>query len=76
MAEPRDTEMKAMLGKVKELDLAEDALDDVVHDVMSAAASNANNEGFEGQCELLVKQCGLYPALEVLEQTAKEASDA
>jgi hypothetical protein len=33
-------------------------LDDIVHDAASRLASNANNEGIDGQLDFLLNTCG------------------
>ncbi|MEW6545198.1 MAG: hypothetical protein AB1411_16540 [Nitrospirota bacterium] len=42
----------------KRLDLPDDALDSLVHDMKSQEASAINNEGIEGQLDYLIESAG------------------
>lgn len=57
-AEIRGSAIQDLEQKVIELGLAEDALDELVHDLASQQASNVNNCGFGGQLEFLLQQVG------------------
>lgn len=37
------------------------SLDDITHDAASSLATNANNEGVDGQLEFLLTTCGWSP---------------
>jgi len=47
-----------LVAEAKGLSLQEEDFDEAVHDAVSVAASNINNEGLESQIRFLVETCG------------------
>lgn len=62
LSEEQVTKIKKLLAKM-EADNTQDALDEMVHDVMSKKASDINNGGEDRQIEFLAEQVDTFAAL-------------
>jgi hypothetical protein len=50
----------------------EDILDDEVHDIMSAKATDINNEGYKAQIDFILKEYGKKVGLERIKEIIDE----
>jgi 16S rRNA C1402 N4-methylase RsmH len=50
----------------------EEVLDDEVHDIMSANATNINNEGYKAQIDFILKEYGEEVGLERIKEIINE----
>lgn len=63
-------ELKKLRTKADELGL--DEVDDLIHDLFSAEASDVNNGGLDEQLEVLIGKWGYQATLEAIEKDAAE----
>jgi len=50
----------------------EEVLDDEIHDIMSANATNINNEGYKAQIDFILKEYGEEVGLERIKEIINE----
>jgi len=67
--------LKTLLKRVEELELEEDALDDVVHSLKSEEASSINNEGFVSQLEYILSKWIEQDVTDLFDQLVAEKTD-
>jgi hypothetical protein len=70
-AQDREAGARELVALAERLDLDEDALDEAVHDSISAEASQINNGGWEAQIRHLISTNGVEVARALIEEAAK-----
>jgi hypothetical protein len=78
IAEPTviERDVTELLAIAEHLNIADDALDEHVHDLVSRDGSAINNQGLRGQLEFLQRELGFAEVSRILEEELSQAATA